>query len=301
MAAAVCGFAVLLPPVPASAAEVYTFRLRAAAVQPQFSDLVMGLGHSEVTLDGGGRRARCEALAAGFDEGGLTSEHPQELTAPRYNVHYPFRAVHRMPATDWDAPPELQRLDSRERIAALPADGPAPRWQARCLDRRGGTATAHTADVVGVQAAGSTLTAGVDRVTGAYVATARAFAAGVETTSGTLDLVSSIFQVRRMPGRPPTVSYRIGVSGGTLASGADIPHERLTEQFNASVAEHADAVDHLGPLGLRLMGPSVVDLEYGRDAVSAPFLELTAGVRDAGLPRRTHTRLVTADFDGFYQ
>jgi hypothetical protein len=300
VAAVACGLAVLAPPVPAAAATgSYAFRIRAAALQPQFSDLVMGAGHSEVGLDGTGRWARCEALAAGFDEGGLTGEHPQPLRAPRYNVHNPVRAVHRMPASGWDAPPEVQRLDSDERIAGLPADGPAPRWQARCADRRSGTATAHSVDA-GAQAGGSTVTAGIDRATGEYVATARAFAAGVETGSGTVDLVSSVFGVRRLPGRPPTVTYRIGVSGGTLASGVDVPYERLAEQFNASVAENAAAVDHLGPLGLILVGPSVVHREYGRDAVSAPFLEVTVGVRETGLPRRTHTRLVTTDFEGLH-
>lgn len=182
----------------------------------------------------------------------------------------------------------------------IPADGPGPRWQARCADPLGGTATSHTSDVAGAHGAGSTVTALVDRVTGVYVGVGRAFVAGLETPGGTVDLISSIMRVTAEPGREPTVSYRIGLSGGTLAEGVEVPYRQLGDQFNGVAERYTETVAALNSFGLVLMAPTTALDEYDRMVLHGPFLELTAGpFRGSDLPR-TRTRLVDVDFLGAY-
>lgn len=127
----------------------------------------------------------------------------------------------------------------------------------------------------------------MDRKLLRYVGTARAFVAGLETAAGTLEGVSSVVAVTWRPGREPSVTYRVGVTDGSvtsvLAAGSDVPISALAAQFNRVAASP-------NPYPLSLLGPSLTTDEDGTWTVQAPFLE----VRTGGLT----TRFVAVEFSG---
>ncbi len=200
--------------------------------------------------------------------------------------------------------PQVRELSDGKSVLDLPADGTGVRWRADCADDVRGYAAAANPALAGAQGAGSVTSAKIDRRSGRYVATSRAYVAGLRTPSGVLDVVSSVVQVRHLPGGEPAVSYRIGTTGGVLASGSDVPAADLVAQFNGSVRQNAAAVAFLGPFGLTLMGPTVGTAENGvTSALYAPFLELGGGLaaRKGAYGEHGYVRLVNVAYEGVYR
>jgi hypothetical protein len=296
----------LLAP-PAAASEqlrwknTYGLQITAAAVRTEVDHADPGIGYSRVELLKTGRWTRCWTSAAGVRDAHLIEPGMRELGGPPplYRPRNPTDRVHHRGRDDeYSGEPDRVLYDSA--TVEIPADGPGPRWQARCADPLGGTATGHTSDLAGVQAAGSTVTASVNRRTGVYVGVGRAFVAGLETPGGTVDLISSIVRVTAEPGREPTVTYRIGFSGGTLAEGVDVPYRGLGDQFTALAARSTESVSALDSFGLVLVAPAEAPDEFGRPVLHGPFLELSAGPFGGSNLSATRTRLVDVDFRGAY-
>ena len=217
--------------------------------------LVPGVGYSAVNLekDIGGPEGGCEIYGAGayftdvVQEGVLENSGPPDAGNKGGGIFNPTEAKDTKPNLSPGAnlnarKPEIRDVTDGHDIYDIPADGNGVRWQAHCNDDVSGVGTGNIVDAAGAQAAGSTTEGQIDKKTGLYIGTSRAFVSGLTTASGYIDSVSSIMQVKDLPGKEPTVTYRIGAFGGTLASGLDIPASDLTKQFNDQVKNNAPAI-----------------------------------------------------------
>ena len=296
----------------------YILRLRASAIQVEADiphPLMVGLNTSAVNLekDIGGPNGVCEERAAGEYPGEIAQEGILENSGPPDAGNKGGGIINPTESKDYQPnlspgenlnarKPQLHDVTDGHSIADVPHNGNGPRWEAQCDGDAGGRAVADF-DIPGVEASGSSVLTHLDKKTGEFTGTGRAFVAGLTTSAGTLDFVSSLMQVKALPGQEATVSYHIGGTGGTMASGADIPISDLTKQFNDSVKSNADALSAIGPLGLALLGPTVSESENGhRPIINAPFLEVTAGLeaRKGTAGENDHVRLLNVDFEGQY-
>lgn len=279
----------------------YALYLRAAAVSLGLGPAAPGAGVTVVNLDkvGGREVGRCETIGAGaYAEDVLRrpdgSDHPASLAHDDEALAVPAgdRDVNPSPSPgggNWGRGPDPLRDPSGAagHFLVRHADqAPGPRWTAKCNSDSGGNAVASQSKLAGARTAGSVASAEINRITMRYLGTARAFVTGVATPTGTLDAVTSLVTVTALPGREPTMTYRIGVTDGSvtsvLAAGTDVPLGELAERSNRGTAA--------GPYGLSLLSPSVSVGEDGTWTVHAPFLELRTG----GLT----TRLVAVSFSG---
>lgn len=159
---------------------------------------------------------------------------------------------------------------------------PAGRGRAACFNRTGGQAIA-PGPGVGVPASGGAAHAYLDRTTGRYVGTARAYATGVTRYGATDgDLLSSVLTVTSRPGAEPTVSYRLSWSTGfmtaVLVSGTEVALSDLTARFDQAVAENAEALRAFGSFGLSLVRPAMTMSSDGTRILTAPFVEMRGGL-----------------------
>lgn len=315
--------AVAAPTDPPSAAP-FALRITGAAIEPEVqvdleaSPVPAVVGYSTVLLqrEHGASVGSCEARGQGVGvsnqieegSGGPHNAAPRD-PGPRSGIFNPTEARDTAPPRPTPRPydyeyeghrtPQIRDARDGHSVLDVPARGQGVRWEAACADDAGGRATAADVDLAGAHGAGSATAARVDRTTGEYVATARAYLAGLLTPGGVVDLVTSVVLVRRSPGREPRMSYRIALDRDTLASGVDVPAGRLLEQFARSTHVHAPALGALAQVGLTLMEPRVDTFEQGRRSVlKAPFLELAHGpTGSAGADARTYTRLVNCAFE----
>jgi hypothetical protein len=287
----------------------FILRIRGSAVQPEADiprPLVIGVAPTEVWLekDIGGPHSRCETYGAGYyagevaEQGILENSGPPDAGNKGGGIFNPTRSKDYKPNLSPGEKnlntrkPELRSVQDGSTIFEIPAKGNGVHWE--------GT-------VAGAQTMGSHTVAALDKKTGVYTATSRAFIAGLETASGTLDLISSYMQVKHLPGKAPTVSYKIGITGGTLASGVDVPYQDLTKQFNDAVNANGEVASSLASYGLTLMGPtasrSETGSEFARYVLNAPFFEVMAAtpLREGTAGERTYLRLVNIDYEGLYQ
>ncbi len=298
----------------------FILRLRAAAIEPEADipkPLVTGIGYSAVNLekDIGGPLADCEIFGAGYyltdvvEQGVLENSGPPDAGNKGGGIFNPTQSKDTKPNLSPgenlnNRAPQIRDTIDGHVIYELPHDGNGVRWQADCTDDAGGKATGNNLDLAGAEGVGSTTTGKVDKKTGEYVGISRAYIAALNTGTATLDAISSIMQVKHLPGQKPTVTYRIGISGGTLAEGADIPYGDLTKQFNEQVTKNSTALAALGTFGITLLGPTEsVSENGGRYIINAPFLELQAGLisRKGTVGENQRLRLVNIDFEGLYQ
>lgn len=275
--------------------------------------VIPGVGYSAVNLekDVAWPTGTCESRGIGAHfsdvvEQGLPGQSPSEDdgggVSPLVNPTEARDVQPNRRVTDFnERRPELRNADGTP-LYEIPAHGNGVRWEAACTDPERGRGVGNNLDVGGAEAAGSSTVGVLDKRTGRYTGTARAFVAGLRTTGGTLDLVTSVFRVDALPGREPVFSYRIATTDGTLAEGVDLPSRDLTKQFNDSVRNNAGAFDSIAPLGLTVMGPTVSASGSDRPVLNAPFLQLTVGLesRRGTLGQTSHVRLVNVDFEGGY-
>jgi hypothetical protein len=297
----------------------FILRLRASAIEPEVDiphPLVPGVGYTAVNIekDIGGPEAKCEIFGAGayftdvVQEGVLENSGPPDAGNKGGGIFNPTEAKdvkpNLSPGENLNArKPQVRDVSDGHSLYDIPAHGNGVRWEALCDDDAGGKAAGNNVDIAGAQALGSSTVGHIDKVSGEYVGQSRAFVAGLETGSGTLDFVSSLMQIKHLPGQEPSVTYAIGANGGTLASGANIPASDLTKQFNDAVKGQAPAIAALGPFGITLLGPTVTESENGhRPIINAPFFDLTLGLesRKGTIGENDHIRLVNIDYEGQY-
>ncbi len=306
----------------ATAAERYDFRgsefvlrLSAAAVQAQTDvpqAIPTSLGYSAVGLakDLDVPYAQCRVVGAGvhlpeYSPPGLIENNgPPDAGGGRRAALYPIEARDTAPNLspgEWHSRrPQLpDQNDVRGMLDDAGLGEERLPWAAHCETDAAGTARGNDGDTTG--AAGSTTTGALDKMTGTYVGTSRAFVASVTTPSGTVTALSSTVRVTHRAGKTPVLDYRIAANGGTLAAGSGVPVQDLTRQFNEQARENAAAVAAVGTLGLTLVGPTESESDdHAHRIVHFPFVEVSAGLkaREGGIGQGQRVRLLTVAYEG---
>lgn len=335
-ATAVLSLAALTGQTPAVAAEdstasakfdfknsSYILTMRAGAVEPYAKiprDLPTDIGFSFVDLihDRGRADGRCEAWGAGYWLGTEVEEGVLGLGAAPPDAG-DISGGYRNPTTAREVRPDLTpkgQPSGSDRIPALPADGGAgPLWSAKCTDDAKGTGTGDMVNASGVRSVGSTTSAQVDKKTGMYTGTSRAYISGIEA-AGNLATITTLMQVKQAANAKPTVSYRISFFEGEPAqsaygfnqntftvSGTDVPVDELVDQFNQQAAQGGQALSVLGVYGFTMLAPTVGKTTDGdRTSISAPVIEGKAGLalRDGTIGQEQGLRFGAVTFSGIY-
>ena len=132
----------------------------------------------------------------------------------------------------------------------------------------------------------------------------RSYVAGLRTATGNVHSITSLMQVKQLPGQAPTVTYRISLlHGGDIVSGTNVPLQELTAQFNDQLKKGSAVLSGLGPQGITLVGPTVsTSGDDGRYVLNAPFLEVSVGLdaRKGRIGQNQRLRIANTDFDGLY-
>jgi hypothetical protein len=305
----------------------YILTMRSSALEPYATlprDLPMGIGHSYVDLvhDMGRQDGRCETIGAGYWLGteleeavlgpGLAPPDPATGKSPK---GYENPTISRNVAPNI-SPTEENLLDKHP---AIPADGSGgPHWKATCDSDTSGTATGIIASLPGVAGVvGSTTSGAVNKKTGAYLGTGRAYIADLKTPLGTFDSITSVMQVKNEPDQKPTVTYRVSFAGGDDGGGAnfalaqdgfsiagtDVPIADLVKQYNEQVSAQSKNLAAIGTFGLWMLAPQVgVSTDGGRYSISAPVILARSGIeaRKGTVGHDQGIRFGSTTFTGVY-
>lgn len=318
----------------------YILDVRSAAIEAETAlpaALFPGVGFSEVFLshDLGQPQGRCQADGAMYWAGQYLEEAVLGFGAAPPDAGS-VKGGYRNPVFARDVNPDFSAGDEASKrrpgvvnpappgqvVAPLPSDGTPLLIQSRCDSDVRGSGTGNVVDVGGVLGVvGSTTQAEVDKVTGRYTASARAYVTGI-TNAGSLDTVTSFMQVTQRPGAEPVVTYRLsfidskhsgshnGLSqdGFTLA-GTNVPVGQLVEQFNGQAKTLSAAAAAIGPFGFQVLAPQegiVPSTEAGTTGlryVTAPVIAAQGGLslREGTLGESVKPRLGTVTFTGAYE
>jgi hypothetical protein len=177
---------------------------------------------------------------------------------------------------------------SSDRTPKIPSDGNGPLWTSSCTpDFFGGSGTGDYVSASGARIAGSSVTSQIDKATGTYTATGRAY---VTTLAGAFDTVTSVVQIVHAPNQEPKISYRLSLfdsdagksafaSDGVEFVGSAVPASQLVEQFNTQAAAFAQQAGPVGPAGLQILAPQVYpDQDTGRLTITAPAVAGNVGL-----------------------
>jgi hypothetical protein len=181
-----------------------------------------------------------------------------------------------------------------DRTPKFPANGNGPLWTSSCTsDFFGGSGTGDMVNASGVKIAGSSVTSRVDKSTGIYTSTGRAYITGI---NGAFDTITSLMQVVHVPNQEPKITYRMAffdsdagksafASDGVEFFGSAVPASQFVDQFNSQSKAFAQQGAALGPAGLQIFSPSVYpDQDNGRMTITAP-----AATGNLGLASRAGT------------
>jgi hypothetical protein len=205
-------------------------------------------------------------------------------------------------------------------ITKLPNDGTPLYITSNCDSDVKGSGTGNIVDVAKIaDVIGSASEASVDRVTGEYISTSRAYITGIKG-AGHLNTITSFMQVKQVPGADPVVSYRMSLfdndtgttdtgfnQKGITFSGSNVPANQLTDQFNSQSKTLAAAASALGPFGVSILGPETgaagpSDTGTSGRYVTAPAVQLVYGLhaRDGGIGSLQRTRFGSVSFTEVY-
>jgi hypothetical protein len=220
------------------------------------------------------------------------------------------------------SPGIVNYLPPGQEIAPLPTDGTPVYVNAHCDNDVKGEGVGNVADLVkNTDVVGSTTSSNLDRSTGVYTSTARAYVTGIKN-AGDLNTISSFMQVTQKPdGSQPVVTYRLsffraapngsptGWGGkGFTFSGNNVPADQLTNQFNSQAATMSSAGSALGPLGFKVLAPSK-GVEGSTEAgttglnyITAPAIQGEAGLnaRSGTIGQDQYARFGSITFTGVY-
>jgi hypothetical protein len=317
----------------------YLLDVRSAGIEVETAlpaALYPDIGYSEVHLahDLGQPQGTCEADGAAYWAGQYVEEAVLGFGAAPPDAGSVQGGYHN-PVFSRDVKPDLSAGDNAsgrkpgivnpappgQEITPLRADG-TPLWiNSRCDNDLKGAGVGNVSDLgKTVDLVGSATEAEVNRATGDYVSTARAYVTGIQG-AGNLDTVSSFMQVKQKPGLEPTITYRLsfidansGASNtgfnqnGFTLSGSDVPAGSLITQFNSQAKTLADAASAIGPLGFQVLAPqvgTVPSTEAGTTGLpyfTAPAIAAEAGLRlrDGTIGQDEKPRLGSITFTGVY-
>ncbi|HEX3828645.1 MAG TPA: hypothetical protein VHV82_15375 [Sporichthyaceae bacterium] len=206
-----------------------------------------------------------------------------------------------------------------QEITPLPAQGTPLRIQSHCDNDINGHANGDAVDVSGtVDEVGSTTASEVNRVTGVYTSTARAYVTGIKGAGG-VNTISSMMQVTQKPNAQPLVTYRMslfnsgtgstdtGLNGRSFVFvGRDVPANELTDQFNSQAKTLTVAASAIGPFGFQILAPqtgtepSTEAGTTGLHYITAPAVGGEAGfnARNGTIGQKQYSRFGSVTFTG---
>jgi hypothetical protein len=288
----------------------YVLTLRSGGLEPYVyipREVPTDVGHSYVQLlhDFRGEHGYCEARGAGYwldtviEEGvlgaGLAPPDAGDISGGYHNptVTRDVKPDVAAPGTEGSKlkPGVKNYFPPGQTVVPLSNDGPGYIWQAACDDEYTGHAQGDAVNTAGFQAVGSISQAAVDKRTGIYTGTSRAYVLGMAGASG-FDSASSLMQVTQQSGKEARITYRMSyfnsgdsTESGITFGGQDIPLSQFADQFNSQAKTLGQAGSAVGPNGVGTLTPEVgVTSEGGRYSIT-----ISAGHGNFGLTSRDGT------------
>jgi hypothetical protein len=333
-----CALLMVSTAVPAAAAPTafefvdssYILTLRSGGIEPTVfipRELATDVGHSYVDLihDIGQEKGRCEVIGAGYWLGGELEEGVLGNGAAPPDAG-DVSGGYRNPTIARDVQPNLSPGENQSakdpgvknyfppgnELVDIPSNGNGPKWQAKCDSDAKGSATGDVVNVGGFQVVGSTAQAEVDKATGVYTGTSRAYVFGLEGASG-FDSASSFMQVVNKPNAKPTITYRMSYfnfgdlektgKNGITFGGSEIPVEDFAKAFNDGAKTLAEAYKPVGTAGAGTLVPEVgTSIDNGRFtiSISAGHVRLGVSAREGTAGGNQIGRVGSVTFTGVY-
>jgi hypothetical protein len=306
----------------------YILTIRSAGIEyydkiPRDLQQDQGFSYVELVHDIGQDQGRCESWGAAYWLGQEVEEGVLGFGAAPPDAGNVSGGYHN-PTTSRQVCPELGAGQSQSDrhpaivnyfppgndIYAPNPSGPGYKWTATCDNDVKGQGQGDDINVGGFQAIGSTSEASIDKTTGIYTGTSRAYFFGLEGATG-FDSGSSFMQITNTPDKDATITYRMSYfnsgnnngKNGITFGGTDVPVQSFADQFNDQAKSGAAAMSAVGPAGIATLQPEVgVSTDGNRYSItiSAGHGHLGFAVRDGGLGQDQGMRIGSVTFQGVY-
>lgn len=304
----------------------YILTLRSAGIE--YYDFIPRLltqqqGHSFVDLshDVGQEKGRCESLGAAYwlgqeveegvlgpgaappDAGDISGgyRNPTVARSVEPNLSPGENESNKNPGIRNYFPPGNEVVD-------IPNESPGNKWTAKCDGFLKGSAQGDQNRAGPGQIIGSVAQAEVDKATGIYTGSSRAYVFGLE---GQFDGFSSFMQVVNKPNDKPVITFRMTYfnsgenkdKNGISFGGSQIPVEEFAKQFNAGAEAFSQAAKPVGPIGAQTLKPEVgVSTDGGRFSISISAATGNIGfaAREGTIGQNQGARFGSINFEGQY-
>jgi hypothetical protein len=306
----------------------YILTIRSAGIEyydkiPRDLQHDQGFSYVELVHDIGQDQGRCEAWGAAYwlgqevEEGVLGfGAAPPDAGNVSGGYHNPFTSRQVRPElgagkSESDRHPAVVNYfpPGNDLYAMNPA-GPGYHWTASCDSDLKGQGQGDDINAGGIQAIGSTSEASIDKATGTYVGTSRAYFLGLEGAHG-FDSGSSFMQITNRANKDATITYRMSyfnsgdntAKSGITFGGTDVPVASFADQFNDQSKTGAAFLAPVGPAGLYTLKPEVgvsTDGDRYSITISAGYGHLGFAVRDGGLGQDQGMRIGSVTFQCVY-
>gem|GEM_PF-4157910 len=306
----------------------YILTIRSGGIE-YFDDIPRRLNHQEgfsyvdLIHDIGQTQGRCESFGAAYwlgqeveegvlgkgaappDAGDVSGGYRNPTTARSV---YPNLSAGK---NESDRSPGLTNpFPPGDKVYEFPPAGPGYHWTAKCDDDTHGKAQGDQHNFGGFQIIGSTSQAEVDKTTGVYTGTSRAYFMGLEGAAG-FDSGSSFMQIQNKPNTPATITYRMSYfnsgenanKNGISFGGSDVPVQQFADQFNDGAKTFSQAAAPVGPMGAMTLAPEVgVSTDGGRYSISiaAGSGHLGFAAREGTIGQNQGMRIGSITFEGVY-
>jgi hypothetical protein len=195
-------------------------------------------------------------------------------------------------------------------VVPMSPGGPGYNWTAKCDDDTHGRGQGDTFNIGGFQVIGSTSSAGLDKSTGVYTGTSRAYFAGLDGATK-YDGGSSFMQVTNANGSDAKISYRMSYfnsgdktgTNGISFGGQDIPAQQFADAFNSGAKSFGAAASAIGPMGAATLEPEVgTSTDGGRYSItiSAGHGNLGFAARSGTVGQNQEMRIGSVTWQGVY-
>ncbi|MGQ0844288.1 MAG: hypothetical protein ACT4QF_09135 [Sporichthyaceae bacterium] len=306
----------------------YVLTLRSGGVEAYEQiprDLPTDYGHSYVDLihDIGQEKGRCESIGAGYWLGTEVEEGVLGAGAAPPDAG-DVSGGYKNPTIARDVKPNLSPGENESNknpgvknyfppgneVADIPSKGNGVNWAAGCNSDAEGKAVGENSNIGPFQGVGSTSQAIVDKETGIYSGTSRAYMFGVSGAQG-FDSASSFMQVVNRPNAKPTITYRMSYfnsgenpdESGITFGGQEIPVDDFAKQFNDQAQTAGAAAKPVGPAGAGTLTPEVgVSTDGGRYSItiSAGHGNFGFAAREGTIGENQGMRVAAITFQGVY-
>jgi len=306
----------------------YILTIRSAGIEyydkiPRDLQQDQGFSYVELVHDIGQDAGRCETWGAAYwlgqevEEGVLgAGAAPPDAGDVSGGYKNPFASRQVRPelgagASQSDRHPAIHNyFPPGNDVYAFNPAGPGYHWSANCASDTKGEGQGDDLNIGGFQVIGSTSEASLDKATGNYVGTSRAYFLGMEGATG-FDSGSSFMQITNAPDKDATITYRMSYfnsgdnnsKNGITFGGTDIPVQQFADQFNDQAKSGSAAMSAVGPAGIATLQPEVgvsTDGDRYSITISAGHGHLGFAVRDGGLGQDQGMRVGSITFQGVY-